>query len=378
MIQKNIDYQIVTMTGDDNNLKRSDFVTKKVKTRIKTPAKISDTKEITRKKKKEDDKDKIDEVIEILKDKDDKITKAIAEMSNLMRMMIFKENKPTKENKQERKERKKDEAIKEAREDDDNERENENEDDQIMEDFQEPISTQAIDFFENEMKKKKHVKHVLSAQKNLLSMSNNYTKEMEKINRAERADCNIPKEDLKKIEETRRFDDKIIREIAEKVTEMRREIIKMETKIEKITKENQEIKKKCEENHKVNTKSTGRKMTNDQPHKTNHPEETDPTSSPTKPTEQFTTVKNKKEKRKIPPVNVTPTDPTKTIDSKTPPVSYADVVFRHSQKPPKEIITKEQIEAVPELKKEIEDDINSEREPTNFNKDEIEKIRNQI
>ena len=38
-------------------------------------------------------------------------------------------------------------------------------------------------------------------------------------------------------------------------------------------------------------------------------------------------------------MNVTPSDPNKIKYPKTPPMTYADVVFRNIQKPPKEILS---------------------------------------
>ena len=59
-------------------------------------------------------------------------------------------------------------------------------------------------------------------------------------------------------------------------------------------------------------------------------------------------------------------------------MAYADVIFRHTTKPPKEIITQEQIEAAPELKKDIEKDIENDREPIQYNQEQMETIRRQI
>ena len=94
----------------------------------------------------------------------------------------------------------------------------------------------------------------------------------------------------------------------------------------------------------------------------------------------FTEVKNrnKKNKKKNPPVNITPTDSNKTTNTKTPPVAYADIVFRYLPKPPKEIITQEQIDAVPELKQDIQNDRDSDREPHKHTTEELEIIRKQI
>ena len=66
------------------------------------------------------------------------------------------------------------------------------------------------------------------------------------------------------------------------------------------------------------------------------------------------------------------------MDTKTPPVAYADVVFRNLPKPKKEVLTQEQIQAVPELLQDITEDLNSDREPIVFDKEQIELIRTQI
>ena len=59
-------------------------------------------------------------------------------------------------------------------------------------------------------------------------------------------------------------------------------------------------------------------------------------------------------------------------------MAYADVIFHHTAKPPKETITQEQIEAAPDLKKDIEDDIENDREPIKYDKEQMETIRQQI
>ena len=62
----------------------------------------------------------------------------------------------------------------------------------------------------------------------------------------------------------------------------------------------------------------------------------------------------------------------------TPPMAYADVIFRHKSKPPKETLTQEQINAVPDLKDDIEKDIEDDRQPTKYDDNEIEIIRQKI
>ena len=56
-------------------------------------------------------------------------------------------------------------------------------------------------------------------------------------------------------------------------------------------------------------------------------------------------------------------------------MAYADVLFRNIPKPPKEILTQEQINAAPDLKQDIEDDLNSDRQPSTFSKEEIQTIK---
>ena len=75
---------------------------------------------------------------------------------------------------------------------------------------------------------------------------------------------------------------------------------------------------------------------------------------------------------------MTPNDATNEIDTKTPPVAYADVVFRHQTKPPKEVLTQQQIDSVPELKQDIANDPSKDDEPTQYTKEQLEQIRNEI
>ena len=125
-----------------------------------------------------------------------------------------------------------------------------------------------MDFFNNEEKKmdQLHVKHVLSAQNNILSMSNNFSKQLDDINRMDRADCNIPRDDIEEVENRRRYDSKIVSEIAETVTAMRKEIKILNYKIQKLNAQNIEIANVCKEKHtKLNNQPQGRQPTKDQP-----------------------------------------------------------------------------------------------------------------
>ena len=355
------------MNNDDDTIKmdkRSDFLLKKKdiidknkdkedkkqRIKVKNQGKNSTTKEDTTKEKEDD---KLDTVIQILQDKDDKIAEAVKEMTSMLKMMIETNANINQKNEDQKAETR--ETTKEQ--------------------FDEPLSTQALEFFDNEEKRmnEQYVKHVLSAQKDILTMSNNFEAQLDKINKMDRADRNIPNDDMDHIEESRRYDAKIIRDIAENVTQMNKEIHKLRYKIEKLSAENKEIKNECKENHqKLHDQLPRRNAPYDQP---------PPTSEREKQTEDpnpFTIVKNRKTRQKIPPVNITPKDTTHNTDTTTPPISYADVIFRHQTKPPKEEISREQIEAVPELKKDIEDDIENDREPKKFTKDEIEIIRHEI
>ena len=104
--------------------------------------------------------------------------------------------------------------------------------------------------------KEKHVKHVLTAQKDILSLSNNFTKYLDKNNRAERADSNLPVEDIKKIDESRKYDANIVRQIAQTVTKMRKDMTKMEEQIQKLSDENKEMSENCKKKHQIEQTQT--------------------------------------------------------------------------------------------------------------------------
>ena len=87
-----------------------------------------------------------------------------------------------------------------------------------------------------------HVKHVLSAQKNILSMSNNFTTQLDKLNKADKADPNIPIDDLEEVMENRRYDSAVVREIASTVTRMQTEIKTLKDKVEYLIIENKRMK----------------------------------------------------------------------------------------------------------------------------------------
>ena len=93
---------------------------------------------------------------------------------------------------------------------------------------------------------------------------------------------------------------------------------------------------------------------------------------------EFKVVENKRTRKRIPPINVTPTEKSTKGEENTPPVSYADVLFRNMKKPPKEIISKQQIEAAPELKEAIEKDIKENRKPQELNNEELNIVKNEI
>ena len=144
--------------------------------------------------------------------------------------------------------------------------------------------------------KENHVKHVLTGQKNILTMSNNYTKQLEKISNAEKADCNIPHVDTQSMEEIRRNDAKIVREIAQTVTSMRKEILNMKIKIDHLTKENKEIKENCNNRKTLHKHPNGNKPANYQPSKTIHTEESTPNTNLDKNELPYTEVKKTKKK----------------------------------------------------------------------------------
>ena len=162
---------------------------------------------------------------------------------------------------------------------------------------------------------------------------------------------------------------------------MRVEIVKMKDEITSLNKKNEEITKKCEENHNknqiLNNQSDGRYRSDDQVYKTNRPEDFNNKQEKSGDDAPYTVVKTKK-KKKIPPMNITPNDPNKKFITNTPPMAYADVVFRNLPKPPKEVLTKQQIEAVPELREAMEKDLKDDRIPQKFTDDELETIRNKI
>ena len=114
----------------------------------------------------------------------------------------------------------------------------------------------AMDFFEEEERKlnEMHVKHVLSAQKNILSTSNNFTSQLDKLNKADKADPNIPIEDLEEVIETRRYDSAVVREIANTVTKMQTEITTLKDKVEYLITENKKMKKQATKNSSANHK----------------------------------------------------------------------------------------------------------------------------
>ena len=72
----------------------------------------------------------------------------------------------------------------------------------------------------------------------------------------------------------------------------------------------------------------------------------------------FHDVMKKKGKKKAPPVNVTPSDTNKETNLHTPPVAYANVIFRHHAKPPLEPISQNQIDAAPDIKDDIKNNEN--------------------
>ena len=117
--------------------------------------------------------------------------------------------------------------------------------------FKEPLSTEAMDFFESEENKMKklHVSHVLTAQRDILTMSNNFTRQLEHLNRKDRADSNLPIDDIKEIEEVRNYDAKLVKQIAETVMSLKKEIQKLKYKVEKLTADNKEIANQCKDNH---------------------------------------------------------------------------------------------------------------------------------
>ena len=341
---------------------------KNVKTRTKTPGRTIQKEEVRIEEKKEET-DKIDKVIDMIRAKDDKIADAIAEMTKMMKIIMMKEAPIKNRNEEERTEKMQEDIEEEEKENVETE-----------DFFNEPMSTEAMNFFEKEEKKLKenHVKHVLTSQKNILSMSNNFTKQLDRLNRADRADSNIPREDMDKIEDNRRYDAKIVRDIANTVTNMRIDIEKMKENIEKLTQENRELKENCRKNNQINRRSAQE----NQPSIASDQGERDQKTIPQQPVIQnelpFTVVKTKKTKNKIPPINITPKDKDTTGEIKTPPMAYADVLFRNIPKPPKETITKEQIDAAPDLKKDIENDLNDERQPQQYTKEELDRIRKKI
>ena len=85
-----------------------------------------------------------------------------------------------------------------------------------------------MDFFESEeiKMKKNRVQHVLTGQRDILTLSNNYTKQLDKIDKAERADCNLPKQDVEMVNEERKNDTKIIRKMALTVAKMKADMEK--------------------------------------------------------------------------------------------------------------------------------------------------------
>ena len=250
-------------------LKRHDFLNCNKDDKEKTIAKKSNTKTTTTKTKKtgtkneEDTNDKMDRMIDIIQQKDDKVCNAITEMTNIMKSLLNREEnikKMNKETKEEKKERRKEEAyeIEEIlkinnTEEPMNEENDEHENDNDKED----------DFFKDDDKTKnpKHVEQVMFAQNNILSMSNDYTRQLKKINRAEKADPNIPTNEKDTNEDYRNNEASIVRKIAYKVAQMQKEVNELKIKV-KILNEEKE-KKSTEQNQLL-----GRNQPSDQPSRT--------------------------------------------------------------------------------------------------------------
>ena len=134
-------------------------------------------------------------------------------------------------------------------------------------------------------------------------MSDNFTRQLDRVNRAQRADSNIPKDELQFIEKERNEQAKTVRDIATKVEQMSKEVDRLKHKIEILTTNNTNLTDKINQIENQDTYTRHKTLVN-QPSRTSDPAANPQSTNLQQPEEglrktndNFTEVKKKKKKK---------------------------------------------------------------------------------